>query len=146
MKILLKIYAMFWKNRKEKITEENWLELMKEKFPKFIPYWEAYINDHGSDNGITIQMFPVGDYAIDVIKSKDEIEIKRIFDFVELLLHEGDQSMQDAAATGLLEHLLNKDPVEIKFSTFVKHMGEEAIAYCKAWDKFTGVRTEGLWN
>jgi hypothetical protein len=91
-------------------------------------------------------MIPVGDYAIDVIKSKDEIEIKRIFDFVELLLQEGDQSMRNAAATGLLEDLLSKDPAEIKFSTFVKHMGEEAIAYCKAWDEFTGVRTKGLWD
>ena len=28
---------------------------------------------------------------------------------------------------------------------FVPYLGQESREYCKAWDQFTGVRTEGLW-
>ncbi len=92
-----------------------------------------------------MKILPFGEYAIDVIKSNDEIEVKRIFDFVEFLLHAGDESVQTAMTTGFLEYLMNNDPDEIKFSKFAKYLGENAIGYCKAWDEFTGVRTEGLW-
>lgn len=130
----------------EKITSERCIELMKEKFPKFPTYWEAYIRDFGSDLGLTIQMLPFCEYAIDVIKSDDEIEIKKIFNLVEFLLCNGDESVKNAITTSFLEYLMSKDPDEIKFSKFVKSLGENAIGYCRAWDKFTGVKTEGLWE
>ncbi len=130
----------------EKITGENCIELMKERFPGFLPYWESYIRDSGSGLGLTIQMLPFGKYTINVIKSSDEIEIKKIFDFVEFLLCNGDDSVQTAMTTSFLEYLMSKDPDELKFSKFAKYLGENAIGYCRAWDKFTGVRTEGLWE
>jgi len=130
----------------ERITEERCIELIKEKFPKLLPYWEAYIRDFGSDLGINIQMLPVGEYAIDVIKSGDEIEIKKIFDVVEFLLCNGDESVQNAIATSFLEYLMSKEPDEIQFTKFAKFLGEQAIGYCRAWDKFNGTRAEGLWD
>jgi hypothetical protein len=130
----------------ERITGERWIELMKEKFPKFLPYWDYYIKNSGSDLGLTIQMLPFGKYAIDVIKSNNEAEIKKIFDFVEFLLCHGDDSLQTAITTSFLEYLMSKDPDEIKFSKFVKFLGKNAVEYCRGWDKFTGCRTEGLWE
>jgi len=130
----------------ERITEERCIELMKEKFPKLLPYLEAYIRYFGSDLGIYTQMIPVGNYAIDVIKSEDEVEIKRIFDFAEFLLCNGDESVQNAIATSFLEYLMSKEPDEIQFTKFAKFLGEQAIGYCRAWDKFNGTRTEGLWD
>jgi hypothetical protein len=119
---------------------------MKEKFPEFPTYWENYIRRFGSDNGIHIQTIPFSDYTIDIIKSNNEVEIKKIFDFVEFLLCHGNDSVQTAMTTSYLEYLMSKDPDEIKFSKFVKFLGENAIGYCRAWDKFTGCRTEGLWE
>lgn len=130
----------------EQITEERCIELMKENFPKFTAYWETYIRRFGSDQGFTIQMMPFDNYTVDVIKANDEIEIKRIFDFVEFLLCNGNDSVQTAITTSYLEYLMSKDPDEIQFSKFVKYMGKNAIDYCRAWDEFTGVRTEGLWD
>jgi hypothetical protein len=130
----------------EKITGERCIELLKENFPKFSPYWENYIREWGPDEGLIIQLFPFGDYAIDMIKSNNEVEIKKIFEFVEFLLSNGDDDVQTAITTGFLEHLMHKDPHEIKFKTFCQYLGKESLEYCRAWDKFTGVRTEGLWD
>lgn len=118
---------------------------MNEKFPGFRPYWESFVRNGGLDDGLTFQVIPFGDYAIDIVKSNNEIEAKKIFDFIDFLLYNGDQSVGDAIATGLLEHLMHKDPVEFNFSKFVPYLGSHAIVYCRAYDKLTGVKTEGLW-
>ncbi|MCP5505396.1 MAG: hypothetical protein H7A38_00755 [Chlamydiales bacterium] len=130
----------------EEITEKRCIELMKETFPKFLPYWESYIKKHGSDDGITIQMLPFCEYTIEVIKSNNEIEIKKIFDFVEFLLCNGNDFVQTGITTSYLEYLMSQDPDEIQFASFVKYLGKNSIEYCRAWDKFTGVKTKGLWE
>src|SRR6185369_9711627 len=114
---------MLWENKMEKIIAKNCINLLKKRFPKFLPYWESYINYWGEDQGITIQMIPFSEYAVDTIKANNDIEIKEIFDFVEFLLYNGDDSVQNAIATSFLEYLLSKDPNEIKFSTFSKYLG-----------------------
>jgi hypothetical protein len=129
----------------EKILAERCIELIKESFPKFPPYWESFIRDFGSDPGLIFQMLPFEEYTIDAIKANDEVEIKKIFDFIEFLLCNGDDYVQTAITTGFLEYLMNKDPDEIKFSKFVQYLGKNSIEYCRAWDKFTGLKTEGLW-
>jgi hypothetical protein len=136
---------MHWEIRMEMISDENCIELLKEKFPKFVPYWESY-KDFAWDLGLTIRLIPFGDYVIDVIKSDNQEEIKRIFDFVEFLLINGDESVQTCITTGFLEHLLSEDPEQIQFKTFAKFLGPNSISYCKAWDEFCGMRTEGLWD
>lgn len=128
-----------------KITDERCLELMKKTFPNFSAYWDSYIENYGSDLGLTTQMSPFEDYAVDAIQAKDEIKIKKIFDFVEFLLINGDESVQSAITTGFLEYLMNITPEQIKPSAFIQYMGKNAIEHCRAYDKFTGVKTEGLW-
>ncbi|WP_316355617.1 DUF7674 family protein [Candidatus Neptunichlamydia sp. REUL1] len=130
----------------KEITEEKCIELMKEKFPKFLPYWEKYVEEEGLDDGITIKVIPFAEYTIDRLNLCDDLELGKIFDLVEFLLNRGDQSVQNAMATGYLECLMHKDPNEIKFRGFVKFLGKHSLEYCKAWDKFTGVRTDGLWD
>ncbi|NGX46998.1 MAG: hypothetical protein K1000chlam3_00367 [Chlamydiae bacterium] len=130
----------------EKITSENCLILLKEKFPQFLPYCESYVNYWGIDQGITTQMMPFAEYVIDIIQSKDEAKIKEIFDYVEFLICDGNDSVQNAITTSFLELLLSKDPDEIQFTTFAKYLGKNSIEYCKAWDEFTGIKTKGLWE
>jgi hypothetical protein len=126
------------------ITEDNLINLIKEKFPRFNGYWDSYISDCGSGDGIIMQMLPFIEYVVEIIKSGDENEIKRIFDLVEFLMCNGNVLVQTAIATGFLEGLLNKDPEEIQFIKFRKYLGKETIGYCRAWDIFTGVMTKGL--
>lgn len=128
------------------ITEDNLIALLKEKFPRFIPYWNSYIDYWGLDEGITMKVLPLGKYAVDMIKSKDEAEMKKFFDYVEFLICSGDDLVQTAMTTSFLEYLMSKDPNEIQFTTFAKYLGKNSIEYCRAWDKFTGVRTKGLYN
>ncbi len=130
----------------KQITGERCIELMKEKFPGFLSYWEAYIRDFGSDNGLHIQMLPFDEYTIDTIKSNDKDEMEKIFNFVEFLLCNGDDYVQTAITTSYLEYLMSKDPDEIQFASFVKYLGKNSKEYCRAWDKFTGVKTKGLWE
>ena len=127
------------------ITEHNLIFLLKEKFPKCVPFWEVYAGYFESDKDIIIsQMMPFIDYVAGVIKSQDEKEIKRIFEYVEFLMLNGNDYVQAAIATGFLEGLLNYDPHEIQFIKFRQYLGKETIDYCRAWDKFTGVMTKGL--
>lgn len=128
------------------ISGEMCIELIKQKFPKFSSYWDPFINDFGSDTGLHIQMYPFEEFTIDTIKSNNEKEIEKIFCLVEYLITSGDDDVQTALTTSFLEYLMSKDPDEIQFKTFAKYLGENSISYCRAWDKFTGVRTEGIWD
>jgi len=136
---------MLWNKKMKKITLNECNNLLKEKFPKFIPYWEAETDLFG-DEGIMVLFGSFAKYAMEVIKANNIAEIKNIFDVIEFLFCNGDESVGNGVATVFLEYLMNMDPIEIKFSNFVQYMGKEAIEYCRAWDKFCGTRTEGLWE
>ena len=129
----------------QKITKNNCIEVLKQEFPKSISYWVKFGSDLDTEDGIIFALIPFEQYTIDVIKANDKSEMKRIFDFVEYLVSEADNAVQTAMTTGYLEYLMN-EPEEIQFKTIVKYLGNNSIEYCKAWDKFTGVKTEGLWN
>ena len=129
-----------------KITGETCIPLLQKTFPNFLSYWQTYIDSWGDDLGLTIHMMPFADYIVDVIKTGTEADLEKIFQCIEFLLNNGDSYVQDAVATGLLEDLLSRSPDEINFRNFVHHLGTHTIEYCKAWDEFTGVKTEGLWD
>jgi len=102
----------------EEITEKNLINLINKKFPKFIPNWESYLNYCGEGLGLTVQMMPLTDFVMDVVKSRDESEIERLFDFIEFLMCNGNDYVQTAIATEFLEGLINRDPDEIQFLSF----------------------------
>lgn len=58
---------------------------------------------------------------------------------------EGNDKVRDAVATCFLENLINAVAWgRIPSSSFIHLLGEESKKYYKAWDEFTGVKTEGL--
>jgi hypothetical protein len=80
----------------------------------------------------------------DVIESNDPIyPPARVFDFMEKLLVEGDQDMQNLVATGFLEGIMSCAD-ESRNYQWVDLLGPESRAYCKAWDDFCGCKTPGL--
>jgi hypothetical protein len=136
---------MHWNKKMEKITLEKCKTLLKERFPKAIPYLEAESALYG-DQGMMVLFSPFSRYAEDMLRVNNAIEAKTIFDFIEFLLCNGDDTVKDGAATCFLEHLFNIDATGIKFRTFRRYLGENSLGYCRAWDKFWGNRTEGLWD
>jgi len=127
----------------EEITKNNFIDLIKEKFPRFVPYWEDNVNYWGLELASN-DVMPFAYYALDEIKTENKKEIENIFILVEFLMCAGDEYVQTLIATYFLEYLLGKDPDEIQFIKFRQYLGKETIAYCRAWDIFTGVMTKGL--
>ncbi len=82
------------------------------------------------------------------ISTKKQHELKEIFLLVEFFLNDGNQDVQSAVATCFLEGLINfishDRLTSEKLMTYL--VGKESIEHCKAWDEFTGVKTEGLWD
>jgi hypothetical protein len=89
-------------------------------------------------------MFEFTDYVSDLIEQGETKDLPRIFTFIEKLIVEGDQDVKDAAATCFLENLINYSDNTIPASSFVPLLGPKSRDYCKGWDEFTGVKTEGL--
>ncbi len=123
------------------------------EFPDFekSDRWKSHLEFWGEEKpGLCAVFSTFSDYIADNLKENNvRIDFVKVFDFVEMLLKEGDQETQDSAATCFLENLINftsslDDTLPPK--TFVHLLGPESRAYCKAWDEFTGVKTEGLWN
>jgi hypothetical protein len=71
-----------------------------------------------------------------------EVEkVAPVFEFIERSLLEGDQDVKNGAATCFLENLMNRD---IDARLYSSKLGRESLAFCRAWDAFTGVETPGL--
>lgn len=128
----------------KKINSWECLNLLRDRFPKYDKYRQPYVAEWGNHADFMFAiMSPLQEYTLDVIRSHNTSEIKRIFDTAEYLMVLGDQDVQNGVATQFLENLMNANISE--FILIIPYLGEESIEYCRAWDKFTGVKTKGLW-
>lgn len=124
------------------------MNLILQKFPGFKNSWQEHLSWWDNDvPGLSNDMTVFSDYVINLLSAnQDAQEIKEIFIFIENLLKNGDQAVSNAVATCFLENLLNAASWnKIRASSFVYLLEPESKKYCKAWDKFTGIKTEGLW-
>ena len=80
---------------------------------------------------------------------------KVIYKYVESVINEyrnyakesDEFKFANAACVSFLENLLNMASSErIRYDRFIPYLGEKSKAFCKEWDKFTGVRSPGLWT
>ncbi len=129
------------------ISKQNCITLILEKFPEFLIYWEQYKKLWGNEeSGFYNDMSEFSHYIIDALvrKQADTAQIREIFNFVEYLLVNGDDDVKNALSTCVLENILNQTD-QIDPADFVPFLGNESREYCKAWDQFTGLKTEGLW-
>lgn len=143
---------------KEIITQQNCIDILLEHFPNSKPFFsrslQENIPEEFDENYEPLQkkslhgeMSEFSDYVSELLqKNTDPQYIKNIFNFMEYLLSEGDDMVQNAVATCFLENILNITPRDIKPQTYVPFLGKQSREYCKAWDKFTGVFTPGLWD
>jgi hypothetical protein len=121
-------------------------EILK-KFPSFELDWKLHCEGPFGNIGLSMDLGEFSHYTSKLLmrnKSQDQNELKEIFNYIEYLLQFGDDEVKNAAATCFLETISNQVP-DIKPSNFVPLLGKESKEYLKAWDEFTGVKTEGLW-
>lgn len=73
-------------------------------------------------------------------------DIRAMGELTEELMTTGDEMTQTVIATGFLESLLGQASGGLlDFRKIVWAIGPESRKYCRAWDEFTGVKTDGLW-
>jgi hypothetical protein len=72
-------------------------------------------------------------------------ELQTVFNLAEKFLVESDDETGTAVATGFLESLLSQSSARrVDFRKLGPLLGDESRKYCRAWDQFTGVVTDGL--
>lgn len=132
------------------ISKNESTKLILEKFPEFFSSLQAYKEewDPWGETSYFGEVMVFSSFVSDLLVAKeyDSSKIEEIFSFMEYLLVQGDEDVSTAVATGFLENIINQTPEKIDPKRFVKYLGPESQAYCRAWDKFTGVQTEGLWK
>ncbi len=72
-----------------------------------------------------------------------ESERKIILKLLEYFIKEGDYTVRESVTTGFLEALLaESDSGRFDFSRIKTMVGKESRAYCRAWNRFTGVEMD----
>lgn len=93
----------------------------------------------------TVVMSAIGHTIATHAKEMSSSELEAIFREVERQLIEGSESIRSAVATGLLEALLHvESDKQFDFKVVVSYLGPRSVEYCREWDRFTGIKTEGL--
>ncbi len=73
------------------------------------------------------------------------MELTEIWSVVEELVVNGDETVKNAVTTGLLEAILSESSAgRFCMSSIFEHFGPATMSYCKAWDAFTGCKTQGI--
>lgn len=129
------------------VDEDQCIHIILEKNPKFNEKWNEYLDFWRSEKmrGLCNDLGAFSDYVRDLLQKKEVEDLKEIFDLIEWLLLNGTDEVKDAITTGFLENLLNYCSYgSISPKSFVYLLGSESRKYCKAWDEFTGIKTEGL--
>jgi hypothetical protein len=79
------------------------------------------------------------------IKSLTPSQLKASWKAVEDLAVNGSSEVQNAVKTGLIEAVLSESSSgRFNVASVTQLLGPSTRAYCKAWDDFTGCKTEGL--
>lgn len=128
------------------VSKVDCMKLILEQIPAFRESWQAHLNYwDGEQAGLCNDVTEFSHYVVELIATEQVDDLKKIFNLIEQLQVDGDIEVQTAIATCFLENLLNVASAgRIDTKKFVDFLGPESRAYCKAWDEFTGVHTEGL--
>jgi hypothetical protein len=109
--------------------------------------WEAHLSRwRNAERNLCHDLEEVAEHAIDELVRCKGGEIQRLLGAVEELMVDGTDEVREAVATCFLENLQNAASAgRFPARRFVEFLGPRSAEHCRAWDRFTGVRTEGLW-
>jgi hypothetical protein len=92
----------------------------------------------------TVGLGALGAALVSAGQNVDDESLDRIAACVEGFLAVSDEN-GDAVATGFLEAVIHRSHESAAtVERIVRHLGERAVAYIRAWDEFTGVETPGI--
>lgn len=92
----------------------------------------------------TVGLGALGAALVSAERDIDDEALDRIAACVEGFLSVSDEN-GEAVATGFLEAISNRSEASaVSVERIVRHLGERAAAYIRAWDGFTGVATPGI--
>ena len=125
------------------ITE--YIEKLSSLIPEFKEYWESddACFNFGDDSTIHGVFSDFSHLVSDGLQNNNLVNAKDIFIYIESVVSKGGDPA-NAACTCFLENILNRTPDTINPNTFVPYLGVHSKEFCKGWDKFTGVKTNGL--
>jgi hypothetical protein len=115
--------------------------------PDFRPWWddERDLWSHNEGECTTHGVFSAfSHFVADRLSRGPAPELSPVFEYVESKLDDEDSEVSNAATTCFLENLMNRVPELIAPSSLVPLLGPKSREFCRAWDEWCGVRTEGL--
>lgn len=144
------------------VFANKYAQILIDKFPSFSK--SSYLNDawrvYGADEGginshailSALTDYISNDLAKNAQISDEEINIYKYIDKCRTNYSgysedtaEGD--FDNAICTCFLENLINRDSSgSYDFNRILPYLNAKSVEYCKEWDKFTGVRSPGLWT
>jgi hypothetical protein len=117
--------------------------------PEFAHYWEKNSWLNGSDLGeytLSDVYLDASHFVGDRLQVGEVSGVPEILGYVEFILESGSEKEKAAAATCFLENLMNITPSRINPKLWIPLLGEKSRKYCHYWDKWTGCRTEYLYQ
>jgi len=127
------------------IEVNEYIEKFRIFIPEFPEHWHSEEAAFNFENESTVHGV-FSDFSTLVI---NKLEIgalsngKQLFSFIESVIDSGGDPA-DAACTCFLENILNRIPGSIDPSSFVQYLGPKSREFCKGWDEFTGIKTDGV--
>ena len=131
--------------REHHIDKAQCILLVNEIEPAFQQVWRDFLSDwEGDKPGLCLYLSAFAHFTGDLVLHGASEQVPIILDQIERMLRDGDAEVRDAVATCFLEGLVHRS--EVPTRAYIPHLGPESVKYCRAWDEFTGARTEGLWE
>jgi hypothetical protein len=116
--------------------------------PDFAAVWDDECDLWTSDDGTFAVhgVFAVfSHYVAGRLTHGADPELRKVFEYVESKLMDDDSEVENAACTCFLENLMNRVPETIPPGHLVPFLGPKSRRFCRAWDQWCGMQTEGLW-
>lgn len=128
------------------ITKLECMDYILDHVPEFEGHWTSHLKSYDSANvGLCLDVASFATFVILLLESHKEELNEKIFLTVENLMTTGDREVVAAVSTCFLENLLNRASTgSIDYSSFVGFLGQRSREFCKEWDQFTGVFSDGL--
>ncbi|MEX0322362.1 MAG: hypothetical protein AB3N63_09405 [Puniceicoccaceae bacterium] len=124
------------------------LPLVLQEYPKSRKYFISQVEDWLPEEG-EISPHRILSITSKIIKEEflkgNYDDSEKLFELIEKFIREGCETVSNAACTNFIENLQNYIGSNgFESSHFISLLGPESRKYAKAWDKFTGVDTEGI--
>ena len=93
------------------INEQQWIDIILDWFPDFRPQYQEHLDEWKDDpeRPFGLDMAEFTRYAVDLIQSGSDELVVKLTDFAELMITEGNESVDYAVCMMFLENITNKN-------------------------------------